>query len=80
MCVHRKLIRERMLISQISKHDHNKSNVAKWLKSTDIPNISQYVYHTGHWSNPSFTRTAKIGPIFAVRPILPGRPSDFCKH
>jgi hypothetical protein len=29
---------------------------------------------------PSFTRTAKIGPIFAVRPILPGRPSDFCKH
>jgi hypothetical protein len=24
--------------------------------------------------------TAKIGPIFAVRLILPGRLSDFCKH
>ncbi len=24
--------------------------------------------------------TAKIGLIFAVRPILPGRLSDFCKH
>jgi hypothetical protein len=23
---------------------------------------------------------AKIGLIFAVRLILPGRPSDFCKH
>jgi hypothetical protein len=25
-------------------------------------------------------KTAKIGPIFAVRLILPGRLSDFCKH
>jgi hypothetical protein len=24
--------------------------------------------------------TAKIGPMFAVRLILPGLPSDFCKH
>ncbi len=24
--------------------------------------------------------TAKIGPTFAVQLILPGRPSDFCKH
>ncbi len=28
--------RERKLISQISKDDHNKSKVAKWLKSTDV--------------------------------------------
>ncbi len=26
---------------------------------------------------PSFTWKAKIGPIFAVRPILPGSPTDF---
>ncbi len=29
------------------------------------------------WHYPSFTRKAKIGPIFAVRPILPGSPTDF---
>ncbi len=29
-------MRERKLVSQMSKDDHNKSNVAKWLKSTDI--------------------------------------------
>ncbi len=31
---------ERKLVSQMSKDDHNKSNVAKWLKSTDI---SKYI-------------------------------------
>jgi hypothetical protein len=35
--------RDRKLQSQMSKHDHNKSNVAKWLKSTDI---SKYLTNT----------------------------------
>jgi len=29
---------------------------------------------------PHLHETAKIGLIFAVRPILPGRLSNFCKH
>ncbi len=29
---------------------------------------------------PRLHETAKIGPIFAVRQILPGRPCHFCEH
>jgi len=33
-----------------------------------------------HFLKSRLHQTAKIGLIFAVRLILPGHPSDFCKH
>ncbi len=36
--------------------------------------------NSGYSQKGHLHKTAKISPIFAIRPILPGRPSDFCKH
>ena len=57
-------MRERKLVSQMSKDDHNKSNVAKWLKSTDISKYLTVANTLAYCGGEKFYET--LPPVFEV--------------
>ncbi len=59
----------------VSYHTAKSKPAKQEVNSTVILSPLVFLALKGH-----IPETAKIGLIFAVRPILPGRPSDFCKH